>query len=49
MYPAAVKGLMVPGRDDPVWTNWLGEFLNLNGMQRCQYYIVTLPRNCHTH
>ena len=39
MYPAAVKELMVPGRDDPVWTNWLGEFLNLNGMQRCQYHI----------
>ncbi|DBB11207.1 TPA: hypothetical protein ACH3X3_006656 [Trebouxia sp. C0006] len=31
MFPASVKQLKVPGRDELVWTTWLGQYLTLNG------------------
>jgi len=47
MYPASVKELMVPvrGRDDPVWTSWLGEYLTLNGKNHWLCYVL-LGLNC---
>ncbi|DBA88284.1 TPA: hypothetical protein ACH3X1_016545 [Trebouxia sp. C0004] len=37
MYPASVKELKVPGRDQPVWTTWLGQYLTLNTYKQLQW------------
>ncbi|KAL0024333.1 hypothetical protein WJX79_010756 [Trebouxia sp. C0005] len=37
MYPATVKELMVPGRDEPVWTTWLGQYPTLNAYKQLQW------------
>ncbi|DBA97702.1 TPA: hypothetical protein ACH3X3_012588 [Trebouxia sp. C0006] len=37
VYPASVKELKVPGRDEPVWTTWLGQYLTLNTYKQLQW------------
>ena len=39
MYPASIKELKVPGRDEPVWTSWLGQYLTLNSEKHWLCYI----------
>ena len=39
MYPESVKELKVPGRDQPVWTTWLGQYLTLNSKKHWLCYI----------
>ena len=39
MYPESVKELKVPGRDEPVWTTWLGQYLTLNSKKHWLCYI----------
>lgn len=37
LYPASIKELKVPGRDEPVWTSWLGQYLTLNTYKQLQW------------
>ena len=39
MYPVSIKELKVPGRDESVWTSWLGQYLTLNSEKHWLCYI----------